>query len=266
MPPAILDPTRPAFHPVRRQPPVQSAFGPSRLVRQLGAWVDAPAAPAGADFAERLAQSLHVVEAIQLQAALQGLRTPEGAAPARARAARAAELAADLQRVRDALQAAIGREVLPPGGAGADDATDGPWRQRHQALQRQMEQMVGALRGHVRAALARGTAHQRRLAVLDELLEQLLAPREQQALPAAVAVLARRHAQLKQAHRATLQASGAGDDPAAWRAPGGWLHTYAQDWRAALAAELDLRLDPVAGLLASLDAPATTDTTDTTPA
>jgi hypothetical protein len=250
---------------------VSSAFGPSRLARQLGAWVDAPAAPAGADFAERLAQSLHVVEAIQLQAALQGLRATDAAEPAsppgRGRAPRGADLAADLQRVRDALLAAIARDPLPAGGAGADDATDGPWRQRHQALQRQMEQMVGALRGHVRAALARGTPHQRRLALLDELLEQLLAPREQAALPAAVAVLARRHAQLKQAHRAARQAADApDDDPAAWRAPGGWLHTYAQDWRAALAAELDLRLDPVAGLIASLAAPATTAPTDTTTA
>ena len=65
-------------------------------------------------------------------------------------------------------------------------------------------------------------------------------------------LLGRRFEQLHQAHRSALPA-GAADDPARWLQPGAWLHTFCQDMRAVLLAELELRLQPVAGLLDALN-------------
>ena len=41
--------------------------------------------------------------------------------------------------------------------------------------------------------------------------------------------------------------------PGWWLQPGAWLHTFCQDMRAVLLAELELRLQPVAGLLDALN-------------
>ena len=43
------------------------------------------------------------------------------------------------------------------------------------------------------------------------------------------------------------------DDPARWMQPGGWLARFCADMQRVLLAELDLRLMPVAGLVAALD-------------
>ena len=44
----------------------------------------------------------------------------------------------------------------------------------------------------------------------------------------------------------------AADDPATWVTPGSWLEAFCHDTQAVLLAELDLRLKPVAGLIAAL--------------
>ena len=54
------------------------------------------------------------------------------------------------------------------------------------------------------------------------------------------------------AHLAALALQGGADDPAAWWQPGGWLAAIGDDVAALLAAELDLRLQPVLGLIDAL--------------
>ena len=51
-------------------------------------------------------------------------------------------------------------------------------------------------------------------------------------------------------------AAGSGappDDPARWMQPGGWLVRFCAEMQRVLLAELDLRLMPVAGLVAAVD-------------
>jgi hypothetical protein len=115
-----------------------------------------------------------------------------------------------------------------------------------------MEQLTGALRDHRRQSVARVSPRLRQLAALDASFEQLLAPREHALLPAAIGLLERRFHQLRVAHRQAREATGQSDDPARWREPGGWLATFAQDWRNALLAELELRLQPSVGLAEAL--------------
>lgn len=215
----------------------------------LGEWSPLAAEAAGMDFAERLSLWLNAFDAIGLQAAHQSIKAvtapaspnlpaaPRGQAPAPD---------ADLQRVRAALANAIAQDPLP---LGASDADYSAYRQRHAELQRQMQQMIGALREHVRQVISRRSARLRQLAGLDAVLEQWLAPREQAVLPAVAALAEPRFEQLRGEHRQAIEAAGAQDDPARWREPGGWLHAFEGDWRQALSAELDLRLEPVAGLV-----------------
>ena len=130
--------------------------------------------------------------------------------------------------MRSVLANAIAQDPLALVPPGADPAYT-PYHQRHLDLQRQMEQMIAALRDHVRQALCRISPRLRQLAVLDAAFEQALAAREQKLLPTVPVLLKRRFAQLRDAE--------------------GGLEAFRNEWREALLAELDLRLEPVAGLV-----------------
>lgn len=208
---------------------MRSTFGSSRLVRLLGGGTPLAAEAPGGDFAERLSLWLNAFDAIRLQSAHQAIRAirAPAAASGSGRAAARPDLAGDLQRVRSTLAKAIARDPL----AGAADETGyAPWRERHLELQRQMELMIRPLRDHARQVLACRSPRLRQLAALDAVLDETLAPREQALLPTVVALLERRHEQL---------------------APGP-RDAFADDWRQALLAELELRLEPVAGLVEAL--------------
>ncbi len=215
---------------------MHSDFGSSRLVRQLGeaAPVDTPAP--GMDFAERLSLWLNAFDAIALQSAQQAIRAIRTAAPPRPgepRPPTAATLAEDLARVRSVVSRAIGRELdplataLPASVAPGADPGYAPYLHRHQALQRQMDQLIAPLRDHARQALAAASPRLRQLAALDATLEHLLAPREQALLPTVAQLLERRYAQTSP-------------------------EAFDREWRLALLAELDLRLEPVTGLVEAL--------------
>lgn len=229
------------------------------------------------DFAERLSLWLNAFDAIGLQAAHRSIRAIRAAAPGKLPHARSVlpdALEEDFRRVRSTLAKAIAQDPQPHAGAthgaedhahrrrveaGAADRHDAAgavadagysvYLQRHLELQRQMELMIGPLRDHVRQALSCMSPRLRQLAALDAVLEQVLAPREQLLLPTVPSLVERRFEQLRLAHRQALEAAGQEDDPALWRQPGGWLDLFGKDWRQALLAELDLRLEPVAGLI-----------------
>lgn len=233
---------------------LHSTFGTSRLVRLLGAWAPVDADRSGMDFAERTSLWLGPLDAIRLQSAHRapGRATAAVRGPVRGRANDA--LDDDVRRVRGVLARAIAQDPLALANLEPGDPDFGypPFRQRHLDLQRQMEQMVTALREHLRQAAAARSPRLRQLAELDAALQEVLAAREQKLLPTAAALLERRFAGLRRAHRQAQEAAGQADDPAQWQRPGGWLHAFAQDWQQALMAELDLRLEPVAGLLDAL--------------
>jgi hypothetical protein len=212
---------------------LQSTFSSSRLARLLGAWTPVDAEPSGMDVAERLGLWLNAFDAIGLQAAHQTIRAIRAPAPRRAAdRSRADTVGNDFQRLRATLAKAIAQPI-------EDDGTYTAFQQRHHKLQRDMEQAIGPFRDHVRQMLGGVSARLRQLAALDAVLEQALAGREQKVLPAVGAALQRRFKQL----RADAPQDGAQGD---------WLHAFREDWQQALLAELDLRLEPVAGLLDAL--------------
>ena len=240
------------------RPPLHS----SPLVRQLAdlASADFPAARQG--FAEQLAGWLDVQDAITLSSTLHpGVRQ---AAPTVDASAADADLRRELDGLRDALRAAIlgagtpqsGRTRLKlptPGAADTLDAADDfmPYQRYYAALQRDMEAQIAALRGSVRTALARcppaGRPQLRQLALLDAALDKAFGVRERSLLAAVPLLLEKRFVQLRTAHRQAL--AGAADDPTGWLQPGGWLAHFRHAMQQLLLAELDLRLQPVSGLI-----------------
>lgn len=235
--------------PAHRNRSLRSNFTSSRLVRLLGDWVPLDAPASGMDFAERMSLWFNAFDAIRLQGVHQSIRGMQAPAPGQPPdPGPALALAEHLQRVRATLAQAIQQGVAD----GADAPGYAPYHRRHLELQRRMELAIAPLRDQVRQALGRASRRLRQLAALDAAFEEMLAPREQLLLPVAAALLQQRFEQLRLAHRQEREAAGQPDDPADWSRAGGWLQAFGQDWRQALLAELELRLEPVAGLIDAL--------------
>lgn len=237
----------------------RTSFDSSRLIRALSDLVSTDATPPRQSFADRLGQWLDFADAIALFSALNG-STDAAGGPA---TAEHPALRDEFARVRGALLDSINTDgVLTPGKArirlpapawhastpGAADYL--PYHRYYLAHQRDMGAAIAPLRASVRAGLAQRAPALRQLAALDGVLDQALAPRERSLLATVPQLLGRHFEQLHQAHRSALPTP---DDPARWLQPGAWLHTFCQDMRAVLLAELELRLQPVAGLLEALN-------------
>jgi hypothetical protein len=166
----------------------------------------------------------------------------------------------------------------------AEDEFDySSFRQRYLSLQHTMETSIGNLRSRLRGMVAARNGEWTRLAVVDAIMDRALLPKER-ALLGAIPKLLQAHfdrlrkaeeAALAQAAEQALAEPGAPADAAAnvqgdTEAPavdaaqagtsppapaitaGAWLDTFRADMRAVLLAELDVRLQPVEGLLAAL--------------
>jgi hypothetical protein len=205
---------------------LRSTFNSSRLVRLVGDWAPVEV-EAGMDFAERMSLWFGALDAIRLQAAQQSLRAIK-AAEAGQRADTEHQVRAlvqDFQRVRTVLAAAIAE------GGVAADGRYAPYRERHLQLQRHMDDMIVPLGDRARQALSRASAGLRQLVALDAALQEVLAPRADKLLPTLPGLIERRFEQLRLDNQ---------------------LESFEKDWRQALLAELDLRLEPVAGLIDAL--------------
>ncbi len=154
------------------------------------------------------------------------------------------------------------------------------YRQRYLTLQQRMETAIGDLRGRLRAALARRSG-QGRLAMLDAVMERVMGAREQALLANLPAVLEAHYQRLRQAEENALAQIAAADATEAAEAaqvpdthnaanaanaaeraesagvavtitPGAWRRVFRRDMEDLLLAELDLRFQPVDGLVAAL--------------
>jgi hypothetical protein len=256
--------------------------GAAPLVRLLARLAGADVATHRDAFADRLSQWLGWTDAIALSAALNGpvptapvLRASDGVF-ARQRDALVRAMADD--ETRGARPAERGR--APRGTATRPEpiqaAADFPsLRRRYLAKQQAMEAGVAALREGLRAALTARSPALARLASVDAVMEQALGERERGLLSLVPAVLAQRFERLRQEELATHaavmadsptavadeSAAVAADPPAVVEpAPpatisGTWLARFRQDMHGLLMAELELRLQPVEGLIEALDAP-----------
>lgn len=225
--------------------------GPA-LVRLLDrlALIDAPrTSPIPA---ERLADWVDWTRAVALARSLDGpLPPPAEDVPAfdAAQDAACAELRAELV-------AAIGEDTAPLQRAIATAATAGPgaidgqpFRDRHLALQRSMLGHTGRLRGRLRDMLAQ-RPDRARLAELDAFMEQVLSPREQGLFATLPGLLGGHFTRLQQA---AVEAASPSDGDSAFSTS--WLDAFRRDMQAIALDELDVRFQPIDGLLAALRTP-----------
>lgn len=244
--------------------PYHRRLNSSRLVALLSQWTQAGGAPMAApvDVAEQMGQWLSTVDAVTLGRSLHAIETLPGDAGGQGPGLDVGALEAVFQRTRDELtRLASSRPAAPkPARERADNTrADAPDPQaeadfafhlpHYLALQKQLDARLQALRAQVRQALARGPLALRQLAVLDAVMEQMAAPREQRLWATLPGHLERRFVHLRETHLQRLHALGQDDDPQRWRQVGGWLAAFERDLQALLLAELQVRLQPVTGLL-----------------
>jgi hypothetical protein len=190
--------------------------------------IDVPESRQG--FAERLSQWLSWTDAILLAAAL---KSGPAAAPSGARAAASAE-EGECTRVRTVLMNAIAADR----GFTAGGKHFSPYRQRYLARQQAMEASIGPLRARLRSRLAARSPAMARLAAVDAVMEQVLGAHEHRLLATVPALLEKHFERLRQADGEVQ--------------PGAWLDLFCKSMQGVLLAELDIRLQPVEGLLDAL--------------
>ncbi|MFS8931587.1 DUF3348 domain-containing protein [Cupriavidus taiwanensis] len=242
------------------QVPRRTGLSGPTLVRLLARLADADApAPAGS-LSSQLSQWLGWADAIALSSALKA-QVPAMPPPASGGGGTEAQQCA---RVRARLADAIAEDAAPAGrrrGPARPSALPDPvdaqvdyavHRQRYLTLQQTMETSIGSLRGGLRAALSAGTPAMAKLAMVDAVMERVLGAREQSLLGAVPSLLEAHFQRLRQAEAAALEAQAqAQGQPAAVRA-GAWLGVFRKDMQSVLLAELEIRWQPIEGLLAAL--------------
>jgi len=242
------------------QAPQRTAFSGPTLIRLLARLADVEVTESRQSLSDRLSQWVHWTDAIALSTALNG-NLP--CAPPGGHALGSVE-EIECARVRSALVNAIaggsasaaakrhGPAQTSSQGDSMDAALDYPaFRQIYLSMQQTMETGIGNLRGRLRAKLAARTPDMSRLAEVDAVMERALSPRERSLLATVPGLLGGHFERLLKADRETRADAQALED-ASEIAPGAWLTVFRKDMRSVLLAELDLRFQPVEGLLAAL--------------
>lgn len=226
----------------------------STLVRLLDRLAEVQVPESDRSISERLSHWLRWTDAISLSSVLTGgvaAPAPSARAPAGAGTAEAIEV----DRVRTALLKALAEDGAAPGAVpvSLSAATDfAPYRRRYVARQQAMETGIGPLRGRLRSALAGRSAAMARLAAVDLVMEQALGAHEQRVL-ANVPVLLEKH--FNRLRRAQVDPTERIDgDVDVDAPPDAWRAGFAKDMHSVLAAELDIRMQPVEALLEALHA------------
>lgn len=255
--------------------------GPT-LIRLLTRLTDADVQQSRQSLSDHLSLWLGWTDAIALSAALN--TSPPVIAPGSRVFSSAEER--ECVRVRTTLADAIASDTaatvakrLTPGPAPVKklaalaeaDADYSNFRQRYLSLQHTMETSIGNLRSRLRGMVAARNGEMTRLAVVDAIMDRALLPKERALLGAIPKLLQGHFDRLRKAEEAALAQAEAGNeaqtgDEAKAEAeaqiaqappavtPGAWLETFRKDMRSVLLAELDVRLQPVEGLLAALRA------------
>lgn len=191
------------------------------------------------DFAQRVSQWFGWTHAFSLSAALSDVPEPASERGTEARSPSRQGVEAD-EREYLRVRAALARLAETPRDPPSDFAS---CRHRYITCQQTMESQIAPLRRRLRATLAAGSPAKAQLARLDSVMEQVVGAQERTLLSTVASHLKTRFEQLR-------RASGAESEEAAQTgAP--WLDTFHRDMRALLLAELDLRLQPIEGLLAA---------------
>ena len=218
-------------------PPITGSrsLGGSLLVGLLARLSDTPVSESDRSISDRLSPWLRWTDAISLSSVLGG--PPSSTTSSRAGMSCSAE-DAEVRRVRAALLETLAEDT---GALPASATTDfAPYRRRYVARQQAMENAIGPLRARLRSALAGRSAAMAKLAAVDAVMAQALGVHEQRVLATVPTLLEKRFDRLR---RAEVDQS---DSPDTWRT------AFSRDVQSVLLAELEIRMQPIDGLLEAL--------------
>lgn len=259
---------------------LKSGLNSSRLVRLLAdltADVAAVAATSKQSFAEKLGLWLDWPDAISLAAALNSESSaslPVGRAGGHSgaqSAVRSAENAVLLDYVRvrtELVDAMLSDPVLTTDPQVTKRSTPAPvvlkrsapehapefstYRRVHLQHQRAMVAALGPLRSQVRVGLSRVSPALGRLAALDTVLDEALGARERHLFAKVPVVLEKHFDRLRKAHQAEQAQAAGGRLPDGSAPAAAWLADYCKAMQAVMLAELELRLQPIEGMLEAM--------------
>ena len=211
--------------------------GPA-FIRLLARLAQSNLSSTGPALSDRLSEWVDWTRAVTLSKALDGRLPPAVEGPDFD-----ADEDADCQRIRAALEATIVQEPdsfsagwRPVDAEGAQAPAEyTAYRERYLTVQRSMLGATSRLRGRLRDMLTRTSPELARLAEVDALMEQTLSAREHSLLAKVPVLLG--------VHFERLRDAGSDD---------AWLEVFRRDMQSLLLAELDLRFQPIEGLLAAL--------------
>ena len=240
----------------------RTSFNSSRLVRLLADLPSKDGAESKKSFAERLGEWLDLNDAITLSGVVNARAGSASDTRPRATSQAPEAVQEEFASVRTALvdsittdgvfKAGKTRIKLPTPAPGAPieaAASYLPYRRYYLAQQREMDSSIGLLRAKVRQALATHSPVLHQLAALDGVLAKAMGERERDLLLTIPLLLEKRFNQLRQTHLQALADRQQADDPELWLQPGGWLAAFCRDMQGVLLAELEVRLQPVVGLI-----------------
>ncbi len=221
-----------------------ATLGRSRLFRLWSHWSPHGTQADDGDVAQQWAAWLDPLQAVRLRSALDAIDTANYSVVSELPSSALQGFTAELRRIQAAWAVAVDPAVLQPESEATLAAVEALWpghaslsgferyRRVHLEWQRQMVVMVAPLRHQLRRVLARAGGSWQRLALLDALLESQLEPQEARAFAQVLVWLERRYAHASEQDAASLK-------------------PFFVDWQALVDAELDLRLQPVLGMLDS---------------
>lgn len=235
----------------------------ARLVRLLTDLALVASAGPGVSFAEKLGQWVDIAGAIALRAAHTAcLPGPTSAAPSVSGMA----IGESCARLQAALENSITRKGLPVTDRNRIELPSPklelpvdlvtayePYRRYYQAHQRQLDLTIRTFRNKVRGLLGTASPALQQLANLDAALEGILSERETRLFSTVPSLLAQRFEHLFKLHQQRLLVTQQTDHPDLWMKPGGWLTRFCQELQTVLLAELEVRLQPVLGLIEALN-------------
>lgn len=217
-------------------PPPRAGFNSSQLVRCLSDLGIPAVATPRQTLAEALSHWLAWTDAIALYGVLNN--TPPVGAPAAPGQSGPAEGQGEAPRLRQELSQLITDDAaMAADTAGAADFV--PYRRCYSASQQTMASRIAAHRGRLRNTLSAASPALAQLAALDAVLDQALQERERHLLGKVPALLEQHFNRLRRAQA---------DEPDPRLAPAQIRRTV----QAVLLAELDLRWQAIAALLAAL--------------
>jgi hypothetical protein len=237
-------------------------FHSSRLIRILADLAILDAVEPGIAFAEKLGLWVDYTDAITMSAALNASTASPPGTPSGAQSVASVAVSEEFTRIQATLVSSITKSGSPNVGKTRIELPSPkldvpvevatayePYRRYYSAHQRDMDSNIRPLRANVREVLARASPALKQLAALDAALDGILCGREIKLLSTVPLLLEKRFEQLLKAHQQKLVDTKQADNPDFWMNQGGWLARFCNELQTVLLAELDVRLQPTAGLI-----------------